>query len=253
MTDPRQPRPAEEILCPFCGTPVWSDDEECLQCNAPLVPGVCRHCRHANPPLALRCERCGSPNLIRQHLSGHVQPAQPEPPSRSFLFSLVAALSIAVLGFVLHGRWKAATEPPPQGLQAPGVPAADFSLLDQDGQRQTLSGLAAGRPAVLYGFSGDCAQCRTDLGRLVQAVGSNPPEGAAFVGLMHQGTPPGARSLKDSLRLPGSILADADGSACGNLGIGEFTVIVLDRKRRPVFRGGVTGMTQVLPAALALP
>lgn len=247
--------PAEESICPFCEAPVWSDDEECLHCGASLVPGVCRHCREANPREALRCGLCGSPNLIRV-AGAQVRPASATGPGRRFGRPALVAVAVGgVFCAALFARWKGigSNAPVPRPLQALGGPVADFSLLDQNGRRQSLSVLADGRPMVLYGFSGDCGQCRDDLGLLVRAIGSKPPSGVVFVGLQHQGTPRAAAALREALHLPGSVLVDADGGACASLGVGEFTVFVLDRERRPVYRGGVAGMTEALASVAAFP
>jgi peroxiredoxin len=118
-----------------------------------------------------------------------------------------------------------------------GEPMRDFALDDGDGNRVEFSELRGTRPAFVFFYSGCCGHCSEQLPRVAEFAESLEQRETAVVGVQYRGDSESCRRVSADLRLPGTILADSDGSVCGQFGVGDFTVFSVDAEGIIRYRG----------------
>lgn len=127
----------------------------------------------------------------------------------------------------------------------------DFSLPDASGQERTLSGLMRGEKTLLFVYSGGCAHCLSRLPGLAEFGRALAGLGVRVIGVEYMGTPGSVLSNAARLGLDGPVLADGNGRVCGLLGVGEFTVFVLDGQRRILHRSGMEDRERIASLSLS--
>ncbi len=124
-------------------------------------------------------------------------------------------------------------------MLANGERAPDFTLPDQDGREQTLSGLLSGQPMILYFYPADftpgCTKEACDLRDLHAQILS---AGLRVVGISPQ-LPDSHRRFRDQHALPFTLLSDVDKVVIrafgvdGPLGIGvRRATFLIDAQRQ---------------------
>jgi peroxiredoxin len=113
-----------------------------------------------------------------------------------------------------------ATAGDPAGVAQPGTPLPDGNLLDVGGQRTTLAGTLAGKPAVIVFYRGGwCPYCnialRTYQAELVPALAMR---GISLIAISPQ-TADGSLSTKETKELSFTVLSDPGNQIARQLGI----------------------------------
>jgi peroxiredoxin len=99
--------------------------------------------------------------------------------------------------------------------------------------------LTRGKPSLLAVYSGACAHCGSRLPGLAMFGRELARAGIPVIGIEYMGTPESVRATSSRFELGFPLLADGNGRVCGLLGVGEFTLLVLDGDRRILYRGGL--------------
>ncbi len=127
-----------------------------------------------------------------------------------------ASLSIKTLPAVLIRK------PKPGPARIP-----QFVLLEQDGSVRDVLTTLGPRKTVMYLYSPSCGHCAKMLPRFAEFTRRLDPERVTVVGVQFYGS---LQLLNTAGIAPGRLLADRQGEFCGLVGVGEFTVFVLDRE-----------------------
>ncbi|MBJ2184041.1 MAG: redoxin domain-containing protein [Muribaculaceae bacterium] len=159
------------------------------------------------------------------------------------MLRFLAAASVACAGCAAAGAMpqmadadsvRAAFMAEELAMNAPGMPAADFSIEMADGTRTTLAAFR-GKPLLLVLFDADCDDCRRELELLGGAV---PPTLAVLAVYAEGEAEMRARALAE---VPDGWMAafDIDGVYSAGLYSPEFTpgIYLLDSRGCVVARG----------------
>ncbi len=165
------------------------------------------------------------------------------PPPLLHLLQVVGVVSKSVL---LPGPGPSGPPPAPSPTGEETAPVGDFILPDSSGYERSLSGLTRGKRSLLIVYSGACAHCGSRLPGATMFSRSLAREGVPVVGIEYMGTPESVRATSTRFELGFPVLADGNGRVCGLLGVGEFTLLVLDEERRVLYRGGLEDPGRIL-------
>jgi peroxiredoxin/mono/diheme cytochrome c family protein len=127
-------------------------------------------------------------------------------------------------------------------LMAPDAPIADFTLLDAQGVRHTLSTHAAGKPVVIAFLGADCPLANRYATRLGDLAREYQPRGVAFLGIDSNQQDALARlaQMAKAHRLDFPLLKDPGNVVADQLGAARTPeVFVLDAGRVVRYRGRI--------------
>lgn len=107
----------------------------------------------------------------------------------------------------------------------PGRIPLDFPLIERDGSER-LAGSTLGKgKTVMYLYSPYCGHCQKLLPGFAGLARRLDSMRSPVVGVQFMGNPSMVAAATEA---PGRLLADPGGKFCGAVGVGEFTVFVLD-------------------------
>lgn len=107
-----------------------------------------------------------------------------------------------------------------------------FTLKDEIGLSRSLNDIQSNKPAFVYVFAGDCNHCigllKTINNSILPKVKEDQFRIIGVDALGPHGTQEQLVEIRDTFNLPSPILADKDDRVCKSLGIGEFTVLLVN-------------------------
>jgi peroxiredoxin len=108
----------------------------------------------------------------------------------------------------------------------------NFTLKDETGLNRSLNDIQSNKPAFVYIFAGDCNHCIGLLRTINNSILPKVKEDKFCIigvdALGPHGTQEQLVEIRDTFNLPSPILADKDDKVCKSLGIGEFTVLLVN-------------------------
>lgn len=118
--------------------------------------------------------------------------------------------------------------------------ALDFELLDENADLRSLASIQQGKPAFVYVFAGGCGHCNTTLRDMTRLLPEARMLGYQIVGVHYYGSPQTSKTARDSFNLPSPVFSDGGGKLCQQLGIGEFSNILVGADGIVHFRRFIT-------------
>ncbi|MBI5203028.1 MAG: redoxin domain-containing protein [Elusimicrobia bacterium] len=199
--------------------------------------------------------------MVRRALSAnwlYAVLAQIYPPLRTVpLGALFAAVSL-VLGFWFLSQYVLGHSP--ASLSVRTLPAVlvrkprpgqhtiplGFALIDREGRTRPVASVLGPGRTLIYFYSPYCAHCAKMLPDFLNFALPLVKDGVSVVGVQYQGS---VQLLAQSASLPDTLYADPKGEFCGAVGVGEFTVFVVDAEGRILLRSSGSDYEPVREAA----
>ncbi|MBI4346748.1 MAG: redoxin domain-containing protein [Elusimicrobia bacterium] len=180
------------------------------------------------------------------------------PPLRYVPLGALAAVALVLGGLWFATRYMFTHLPASLGIKTlpavlirkPAVPSSalplDFELTERGGGTLPFgSTLGSGR-SVVYVYSPYCGHCAKMLPAFLEFARRLALTDTPLVGIQYQGT---RDTLGSAGNTPGRLLADPQGAFCGKIGVGEFTVFVVDAQGRVVLRSGGQNLSAIEASA----
>lgn len=156
------------------------------------------------------------------------------------IFCAIAVLILSyLLGYMLVGLliFNDATAIPtvpvtnPQNKKLTGLVGQpfNFSLMDEQSKPREFIKVQNHRPTFVYFFAYGCPHCAAMLTSMREYVPHLQARGFQIAGISYYGTPASCQAAQNQYNLPSPVFADSAAAVCQQHGVGEFTIMLIDR------------------------